>query len=436
MQIIMNIFKVQTDGTCMRNVMPTGLLLATLAIFILGISNMQYADAQTSATWHDPNFDFRVIIDTSVSITGTHSDFIYFVDLNDASLNSSNIQTSAADIRFYDPNGNSLYHSLDTVDINPTFGSIKAWVKLPTLSDTEKTIYMYYGNSTATSTENSDQVWSDYTFVAHMSDHTILPGGYQATSAGITFVDGKLGSAMHVNPTNGKMNTQFVNQNDTLTVSVWINVDNYGGTQQILQVPFSQPNAAPWGAYRLLTTATQAVTMQLYTGTSNEVLHSDTISTDVWTHITLVKSSSAVELYNHGYIQSSGVTDATMHKPAQTLTIGGQYGNTLNNFNDGLIDEVRITPLVRSGTWISTEYANQNNPNSFYTATYEAYTFTLGSLSISSDESNPAIAKIGSTISLRITTNNPITSATISMLSSTMPYTTSYNARCHRIDDN
>ena len=427
----MNVFKAQTDGTSMGNMLSARLFLTVFVIFVSGMSYMQYADAQTSTTWHNTDFEYRVVIDTSASIPDTFTDFIYFVSLNNTDLNSNNIQSTGADIRFYDSTGTQLYHSLDTVTINATYGSIESWVKIPTLSNTEKTIYMYYGNSTATSTENSNQVWSDYTFVAHLNDNTILPDNYQANSTGLTFVDGKLGSAIKVDPAIGKMNTSFVNQNDTLTVSVWINIAEYNGTQRIIHVPYSQPNTSPWGAYMLETTNLQSVSMQLYTGTSNEVLNSDRIVTDTWTHIVFVKSSNAVELYNHGSLQSSDTTDATMYKPSEPLTLGGQYGDNENNFNNGLIDDVRITPLVRTSTWISTEYKNQNDSDSFYTTTYEDYTtfqsFEILYLGITEPSTSPLVAKIGDTVTIRLQIDKPITVFDWSIFDSDVTVITSHD---------
>jgi hypothetical protein len=50
------------------------------------------------------------------------------------------------------------------------------------------------------------------------------------------------------------------------------------------------------------------------------------------------------------------------------VIIGGEEdgaGTTVDQLFDGMIDEVRISNVARSDTWIKTEYNNQNSPTSF-----------------------------------------------------------------------
>jgi len=39
----------------------------------------------------------------------------------------------------------------------------------------------------------------------------------------------------------------------------------------------------------------------------------------------------------------------------------------MKNYFNGAIDEVRVSNIARSPDWISTEYANQSQPLTFYT---------------------------------------------------------------------
>jgi hypothetical protein len=47
------------------------------------------------------------------------------------------------------------------------------------------------------------------------------------------------------------------------------------------------------------------------------------------------------------------------------MYLGDNNANT-RLFN-GSIDEIRVSSIARSSSWISTEYANQNSPSTFYT---------------------------------------------------------------------
>jgi hypothetical protein len=39
----------------------------------------------------------------------------------------------------------------------------------------------------------------------------------------------------------------------------------------------------------------------------------------------------------------------------------------MKNYLNGAIDEVRVSNIARSSDWISTEFANQSQPSTFYT---------------------------------------------------------------------
>jgi hypothetical protein len=45
----------------------------------------------------------------------------------------------------------------------------------------------------------------------------------------------------------------------------------------------------------------------------------------------------------------------------------GIWSNNPVDYFDGIIDEVRVSNVVRSDCWIKTGYSNQNNPSTFYT---------------------------------------------------------------------
>jgi hypothetical protein len=61
----------------------------------------------------------------------------------------------------------------------------------------------------------------------------------------------------------------------------------------------------------------------------------------------------------------SGSENGKMSGNETTLTFGGRDDVTYAYMNGGL-DEVRISNIVRSAAWISTEYNNQSSPSTFY----------------------------------------------------------------------
>jgi hypothetical protein len=92
-------------------------------------------------------------------------------------------------------------------------------------------------------------------------------------------------------------------------------------------------------------------------------LHGTTLTATEWYHAVAVYNGTHQNLYLNGVL-NVGPQASTLNKIIDNWWIGTD-GN--GNYFDGIIDEVRISNIDRSADWISTEYNNQYNPNSFYT---------------------------------------------------------------------
>jgi hypothetical protein len=86
-------------------------------------------------------------------------------------------------------------------------------------------------------------------------------------------------------------------------------------------------------------------------------------------YVTYGMNASGAFVYFDGAFQELR-TDAD-GKAAIDYTLGstveiGRHGNGNAGYNyTGIIDEVRISKMERSDSWISTEYRNQNSPDLF-----------------------------------------------------------------------
>jgi hypothetical protein len=68
---------------------------------------------------------------------------------------------------------------------------------------------------------------------------------------------------------------------------------------------------------------------------------------------------------SHAGGSSAATTVGSMNDSSATLNIGARQGGTV--FANGLIDEMRISNVVRSSAWIQTTWNNLSVPTSFYT---------------------------------------------------------------------
>ena len=139
--------------------------LPVFAVFLLLL-------ATVSADWYNSNWSYRkaVTIDAS-KIPSTQTNFPVLVKLNSDSDLANDAQADGDDILFTSSDGSTkLSHEIE--DFNSSTGELVAWVKVPSLSGSASTtLYMYYGNASASSQQDANNVWDvNYVMVQHLSE--------------------------------------------------------------------------------------------------------------------------------------------------------------------------------------------------------------------------------------------------------------------------
>jgi hypothetical protein len=125
------------------------------------------------AGWWDVNWQYRktVTIDhtkVDADLTG----FPVLIEITDPDL-ASHSQNDGDDIVFTDNTGVRLNHEIELYD--NTIGHLVAWVRADLSSVSDTTLYMYYGNPSASNQQNPTGVWdSNYVMVQHL-DETVAP---------------------------------------------------------------------------------------------------------------------------------------------------------------------------------------------------------------------------------------------------------------------
>lgn len=90
---------------------------------------------------------------------------------------------------------------------------------------------------------------------------------------------------------------------------------------------------------------------------------------DVWQHMVVTSDGEDLIAYRDGAYSTLNQMSTVRANAAQPLRIGQQAkGIDANRGWNGLLDEVRISNVVRDADWIATEYANQSDPDTFYAA--------------------------------------------------------------------
>lgn len=227
---------------------------------------------------------------------------------------------------------------------------------------------------TATATYGAESVWdSNYKSVHHMKN---VSGGYPDSTANnydATVNNGSVsdnsGGVLddYVSFTTGAVNTinvPTVSISGDAYVSFWVRLDDSTQNNNGALI-FNLAGVS----FRMYTTGALNFKWRIYTDQLTKTFGGDTLTVDEWYHLAFRVSASeqAIETYVNGArtdIQSGS---------AYTLRAGGGFnlggsGSSGQNTNSS-ISEVRLSNMARTSSWITTEYANQNSPSTFYTVT-------------------------------------------------------------------
>jgi YD repeat-containing protein len=278
-----------------------------------------------------------------------------------------------------------LNHEIETYD--PATGTVRFWVAVPTLSHTTDTvIYMHYGDSTITaSQENKAGVWdSNYVGVWHLANGATLSAadstGNQnnGTNNGATPTTGQIDGAAAFNGSNefigiGPLGT--FSFSSSLTISAWVKPNSSSGVEKIMALTGSTGSVGGTSVYTFVANLNEtngkfvAETGKAHFSTDDATAPS-AFTTGQWSYVSGTFDGSKVTLYVNGTSQAT-----TLYSSAEELsfvnTNGWSIGKYVEDGTDqqwwnGSIDEVRVSSTVRLPDWIATEYNNQSSPSTFY----------------------------------------------------------------------
>ncbi len=257
-----------------------------------------------------------------------------------------------------------------------TTGEVAFWVRIPTLSASVNTvIYILYGDASVTTFQgNINGTWnSAFKAVWHFKDGTTLDltdstsnarngTNVAGVLAAVGQVDG-CGSTEATSATDSYMtasDTGLPSGTGDRTISVWYNN------------PAIFDNGYLWSLGNFAT-ANQCFSCSVRDGGTNVMVYDGSLNNGAFTFshgvfylITVTWTSSGGEIF------VNGVSKGTWTNASQNTTLIGSFYVWETNpavYNGKLrsrLDELRISNVVRSQSWITSEYNNQSSPSTFY----------------------------------------------------------------------
>jgi hypothetical protein len=314
------------------------------------------------------------------NVAGDVENFPVLLSIVDTDL-SQKARTHGEDILFMSSNGVSTRFNYEIESYDHDTGALIAWVNVSHLSSSQDALfYMYYGNPSCLAQQYPEKTWdSHYLMVTHLNDATggAVDSTHQHDSSAPSppeyQMTGKIGYAMNFIRADSQYllihNSDDLDGLSAITVEAWIKMESEGHQGIVCKSDGGWYNQEVW---QLTYFSGDAMVFRLAHNApgNQEVDAKATIAETgsyigVWAHVvgTWVNGQQA-NLYRDGIARTpspntfSGMLDKTCD-----ARIGDRSG--LSQYFNGLIDEVHISNIKRSSSWILTEYHNQNNPSTF-----------------------------------------------------------------------
>jgi len=373
--------------TINRSVVFHRLIPYFLLLCVLVASAFTYLASQSStpaqAAWYNTGGTWTnrktITIDhTKVSnvATTTYSNFPVLISLTDSSL-QANASSTGADILFTASDGLTKLNYEREYYASST-GQLIAWVQIPTLSATsDTTIYMYYGNASATDQQNATSTWdSNYLGVWHFPNGTTLSvndstsNSNNGTNNGATATTGKIDGGINFYSAN----SQYVNDGtinlsgSAITIEGWVNATAFQSSYPYISMIAGEETAGAGGSAFLrfgdasLADNTEQFVLNIGGG-QVKLNGAVSFSTSTWYFVVGTYDGSNMRLYVNGTQDTSQAQTGSFTADTTFYVSNSTQGA---RYFDGSMDEVRVSNSARSAAWIQTEYNNQSSPQTFY----------------------------------------------------------------------
>ncbi len=363
----------------------------------LAFVGLGFATYPAAANWYDTDWRLRkqITIDfnqVDANLTG----FPVLINLTTDAELAASAQIDGDDILFTASDETTkIAHEIEFFD--PGTGELVAWVNVPSVSASVDTdIYMYYNNATVGSQQDVLNVWdANYVQVLHLKE---APNGTldelnDSTGSGNHGQTFSMGAGNSVDAQIGK-GLNFVRADALDQFRVYDSASLDGTADEgTLEFWASFVAAPPPSTYYLIMVHSLRFSggrgmehawraddnFFMYTNAgdpggetwSGTSLHG--FVAGQWHHVVWRWQrvpGQDHDLFTDGVSRAFDVADNSANWTVDATMDDWYYGGNADRNDrwfDGRMDEVRVSNIMRSDAWISTEHNNQSDPDNFYT---------------------------------------------------------------------
>ena len=242
-------------------------------------------------------------------------------------------------------------------------------------SDTDTEIYIYYDNTESDNTTyvgdvgSRTEVWdSNFKGVWHgdavsVVDSTSNNNDY-STGNLPDLVDAYIGKGLDFEKSNSDAIAVVENGSlditDAITCQCWVKKESIDDYVRFIS---KQYNGVTTGTSCYQLGLTNAAKYRWSVGGAFDLQTSTTISNGVWYYLSGTYNKVTARAYVNASQVSFTSATAAIRTSNHNMSIANQYYNSsMNQYNfDGIMDEIRVSDVVRSAAWIKVDYYAQDD---------------------------------------------------------------------------
>lgn len=339
---------------------------SSILALIIPLGSLTYVEAQP---WWDNNWQYREQITITNVGSTVLTDFPAYIKVPFR----SGMQTDYEDMRFISQDGTTV---LDYEIEHYDSARAEVWVRIPSLNLPSTTVWLYYGNNSATSAENPAGVWiNNYISVWHFKEGTGTnvadsTGSFPATltsSTNWSSTNNVVGPYYNFNGGQQAATVASFTGGTVGTIEFWFRPENLAdNTQRIIGINDGWELRFNWTGSENNTPQRISYDIQR-TGSNQDIVTSTLFSQSQWAHVAFTWNSGTPNWvsYVNGATDNSGPPGPFNLNTPQSgiLTIANRTGQGIGQRFIGGLDELRISSVQRSPDWIKQTFAMVNNAN-------------------------------------------------------------------------
>lgn len=367
---------------------------------------------KSTAAWFDDKWFYRKSVNITNSSGSALTDFQVSISIGtSANIAAGKMKSDCSDIRITDTNGKLLPHWIEGPCNSTTEATV--WTKVPNIPTSGGTVYVYYGNPSATNTSSTTKtfireitgVTGAWTFnegvgtTARDYSGNNNTGTLGAGSLAPGWVTGMYGIGLSFDGSNDYVNvgnSASLTPSSAITISVWVKPS---GTQNLYAgVIGNQTSSSGW-ILRYVGSNTLAVRAG---DGSNQINAGSTGTTPSgsWTNVVFTYDGYKTTFYFNGIPETSVATSVRSIAYASNTTYVGSEALVSNRFFNGIIDEPRVYNRALTPAEVSDLYGTGSDRYGYVTTNYPgkelvrkwATTNPTSSLSSTEEQSKAPVA--------------------------------------------